>query len=58
LRRLRKLVCVAGHPRLSSACQGKTWMAGINPAMTVCVSGRIHFNNIEIPGSMLRIAPG
>jgi hypothetical protein len=26
---------VPGHPRLSSSRQPKTWMAGINPAMTV-----------------------
>jgi hypothetical protein len=35
LRRLRKLVCVAGHPRLSFWQQNKSWMAGTSPAMTV-----------------------
>jgi hypothetical protein len=35
LRRLRKLVCAAGHPRLCYLEQTKTWMAGTSPAMTV-----------------------
>src|SRR5690242_20901306 len=33
LRRLRKLVCTAGHPRLRFRA-AKTWMAGTSPAMT------------------------
>jgi len=34
LRRLRKLVCEAGHPRPRDASARKTWMAGTRPAMT------------------------
>src|SRR5258707_15257385 len=43
LRRLRKLVCVAGHPRLG-LCATKTWMAGTSPAMT---SERIAMHDIR-----------
>src|SRR5438132_1582572 len=34
LRRLRILVCAAGHPRLAVVVERKTWMAGTSPAMT------------------------
>ena len=34
LRRLRKPVWDAGHPRLSVLWRLKTWMAGTSPAMT------------------------
>jgi len=34
LRRLRKLVCDAGHPRLNTKAAGKTWMAGTSSAKT------------------------
>src|SRR6202022_4090345 len=34
LRRLRKLVCGAGHPRLASSSLLKTWMGGASTAMT------------------------
>jgi hypothetical protein len=33
LRRLRKLVCDPGHPRLGRN-KRRTWMAGTGPAMT------------------------
>jgi hypothetical protein len=42
-RRLRKLVCDPGHPRLNSVAARKTWMAGTSPAMT---KKRILFNCI------------
>src|SRR6202022_524758 len=35
LRRLRKLVCAAGHPRLRCTSARKTWMAGTSPVMTM-----------------------
>src|SRR3981081_3680048 len=42
LRRLRKLVCDAGHPRLTAFARRKTWMAGTSPAMTTSKASQKH----------------
>jgi len=49
LRRLRKLVCDAGHPRLSCRADAKkTWMAGSSPAMTKMQRfGLTHFSFVH-----------